>query len=256
MNSKTLNLNLIKYELRNLVGNIFTLIFGLFFPIFMTVFLGNIIGAKVPENMKETVMTNIFITSSLIIPLATIFIGYSAVFSQELEKNIPLRFRLFGYSEKTLLVSKICANLIFMTVSLFIYTTIVYFALEIQIPTLKSALILIVSLYVLATCLFILAHGIALFFKKFGPTYGITMVLYFVIMILSGMFGVQAKDFPEPLKNVAYFLPTTYISGEFIDFWQGGTYNFVPYIQSFIFFAAISGITLFMAMNYNKRRIK
>jgi len=191
MNTKTLNFNLIKYELRNLVGNIFTLIFGLFFPIFMTVFLGNIIGAKVPENMKETVMTNIFITSSLIIPLATIFIGYSAVFSQELEKNIPLRFRLFGYSEKTLLVSKICANLIFMTASLFIYTTIVWFALEIQIPTIKSALILIVSLYALATCLFVLAHGIALFFKKFGPTYGITMVLYFAIMILSGIFGIK-----------------------------------------------------------------
>jgi len=143
-----------------------------------------------------------------------------------------------------------------MTASLFIYTTIVWFALEIQIPTLKSALILIVSLYALATCLFVLAHGIALFFKKFGPTYGITMVLYFAIMILSGMFGVQAKDFPEPLKNVAYFLPTTYISGEFIDFWQGGTYNFVPYIQSFIFFAAVSCIVLFMAMNYNKRKVK
>lgn len=256
MNTKLFNLGLIKYEFRNLMGNIFTIIFGVFFPMGITIFFGKALVGKVPGDMKDVFITGLFITSSLIIPLASILVGYSAVFSQELEKNIPLRFRLFGYSQKTVLISKICANLIFITLSLVMYTIVICSVLKVQVPTLSSALILIVSLYLLSVFLFILAHGIALFFKKFGPTYAITMVLYFAIMILSGMFGVQAKDFPDSIKAVAYLFPTTYISGEFIDFWQGGSYNFVPYIQSFIFFAAVSCIILFMSIHYNSRRIK
>ena len=256
MNAKLFNLALIKYEFRNLMGNIFTIIFGVFFPIGITLFFGKALVGNVPEDMKDVFITSIFITSILIIPLASILVGYSAVFSQELEKNIPLRFRLFGYSEKTVLTSKICANLIFITLSLILYTVVICSVLKVQVPTLGSALILIVSLYLLSTFLFILAHGIAIFFKKFGPTYAITMILYFAIMGLSGMFGVQAKNFPDAIRSVAYVLPTTYIGGEFIDFWQGGSYNFVPYIQSFIFFAAVSCITLFMSIHHNSRRIK
>ncbi|SHH73148.1 ABC transporter permease [Clostridium grantii] len=254
MNTKLFNLALIKYELRNLMGNTFTLIFGVIFPIGMTIFFGKILVGNVPEDMRDVVLTSIFITESLIIPLASILVGYSAIFSQELEKNTPLRFRLFGYSEKTILISKICAHLIFITISLVIYTAVVISVLKIQVPTLSSALILIVSLYLLSTILFMLAHGISLFFKKFGPTFAITMILYFLIMILSGMFGVQAKDFPDALKAVAYVFPTTYISGEFIDFWQGGSYNFVPFIQSFIFFAAVSSIILILAIYHNRRK--
>lgn len=256
MNTKLFNLGLIKYEFRNLIGNIFTIIFGVFFPIGLTLFFGKAMAGKVPGDMKNTFITGLFITSSLIIPLASILVGYSATFSQELEKNIPLRFRLFGYSEKSVLVSKICANLFFITLSLILYTGIICSLLKVEMPTLKSALILLVSLYLLSIFLFVLAHGIALFFKKFGPTYAITMMLYFAIMILSGMFGVQAKDFPDTVKAVAYAFPTTYISGEFIEFWQGGSYNFAPFIQSFIFFAASSTIILAMSIYYNRRKIK
>jgi ABC-2 type transport system permease protein len=256
MNTKLFNLGLIKYEFRNLIGNIFTIIFGVFFPIGMTLFFGTAMVGKVPADAKDVFITSIFITNSVIIPLASILVGYSAVFSQELDKNIPLRFRLFGYSEKIVLISKICAHLIFMTLSLILYTVVICSMLKVQVPSLSSALILIVSLYLLSTFFFILAHGIALFFKKFGPTYAVTMILYFAIMILSGMFGVQAKDFPEGVQAVAYTLPTTYICSEFIDFWKAGSYNFVPYIQSFIFFAAVSCIVLFLSIHHNSRRIK
>ena len=250
---KLVKYNLVKYEFRNLVGNVFAVIFGVIFPIFMSIFLGNIIAGKAPAEFREIITTNIFISNSLMIPLATVFIGYSATFSQELEKNIPLRFRLFGYSERSLVASKVLAYLIFMTIALAIYTIATFLALKIQVPSLSSALILIVSLYFLATVFFALAHGISLFFKKFGPTYAITMILYFAIMILSGMFGVQAKDFPAPLMKVAYLLPTTYICGEFIDFWQKGSYNFMPYIQSLVLFTAISLIILFLAINHDSR---
>lgn len=253
LKAKLVRYNLVKYEFRNLVGNIFAVIFGVIFPIFMSIFLGNIIGGKAPEEFREVIMTSIFISNSLMIPLATVFIGYSATFSQELEKSIPLRFRLFGYSEKTLIVSKVLAYLIFMTIALTIYVIASFSSLKVQVPSFSSAMILIVSLYFLATIFFALAHGISLFFKKFGPTYAITMTLYFAIMILSGMFGVQAKDFPEPLMKVAYLFPTTYICGEFIDFWKSGSYNFMPYIQSLVLFTAIAFIVLFLAINHDSR---
>lgn len=250
---KLIRTNLVKYEFRNLLGNIFVFIFGLVFPIFMSIFLGTIIGGQVPEEARDAVVTNIFISNSLIIPLATVFIGYSATFSQELEKNIPLRFRLFGYKESSLVASKIIAYLIFMTISLVIFTVTTSLALKIQVPSFSSAMILIGSLYLLSIIFFALAHGISLFIKKFGPTYVITMMLYFAIMILSGMFGVQAKDFPEPLMKIAYLLPTTYVASEFIDFWQKGSYNFMPYIQSLILFTAVSAIILFLAINKDSR---
>lgn len=256
LKAKLVRYNLVKYELRNLIGNIFTLIFGLVFPIFMAIFLGGIIGGQVPAEARELVITNIFISNSLIIPLATVFIGYSATFSQELEKNIPLRFRLFGYSEKTLVLSKIIAYLIFMTISLVVYSIVSYLALDIQLPSFRTAIILIISLYVLAIIFFVLSHGISLLIKKFGPTYAITMILYFAIMILSGMFGVQPKNFPEPLMKVAYLFPTTYVASDFGDFWRGGSYNFMPYIQSLILFTAVALIVLFLAINRDSRQIK
>ena len=245
--------NLVNYELRNLVGNIFSVIFGVVFPIFMSIFLGAIIGGQVPEEVRTRVITNIFISNSMMIPLATVFIGYSATFSQEIEKDIPLRFRLFGYREETLVVSKIIAYLIFMTIALIIYTIISFIVLDIQVPSLGAALILIGSLYLLATIFFVLAHGISLIIKKFGPTYAITMILYFGIMILSGMFGVQAKDFPEPLMKVAYLFPTTYVTSDFIDFWQKGSYNFMPYIQSLVLLLAVALIVLIIAINKDSR---
>ena len=253
MKGQLVKSNLVKYEFRNLVGNIFAVIFGVVFPIFMTIFLGSIIGGKVPEEARTKVMTSIFISNSMMIPLATVFIGYAATFSQELEKNIPIRFRLFGYREGALVASKIIAYLIFMTIALIIYTIASFIGIDIQVPSLSSALILIGSLYLLAIIFFILAHGISLIIKKFGPTYAITMILYFAIMILSGMFGVQAKDFPRPLMKVAYLFPTTYVAGDFIDFWQKGSYNFMPYIQSLVLFLALALIILIIAINKDSR---
>lgn len=256
MNASLINTRLIKYEFRNLIGNIFTMIFGVLFPIFMTIFLGKVMSKQMPESGRDAFTTTIFITSSLIIPLASILIGFSAIFSQELEKNVPLRFRLFGYSEKTILVSKICANTIFITLSFALYSLVVCPVLKVQTPTLSSLLIFIISLYLLSAFLFVFSYGMALYFKKFGPTFGTSMILYFGVMILSGMFGIQAKNFPSALKAVAYCLPTTYMSSDFVDFWTGGSYNFVPFIQSFTFFAALSSIVLFLSIQHNSRRVK
>ena len=79
------------------------------------------------------------------------------------------------------------------------------------------------------------------------------MILYFVIMVLCGMMGIQTDQLPGFLQKIAALLPMSYVSSDFIDLWQGGSYNFMPLIQSFLFMGAISGILLLYA-NYKNRR--
>ena len=71
---------------------------------------------------------------SIVIPLATLLIGYAANYSQELENEVPLRLRLFGYHEQSMLGAKMIANLIFMTTALVIYAVFDSIFLRLQIP--------------------------------------------------------------------------------------------------------------------------
>lgn len=253
---KQLSLRLISYEIRNIVGNIFVIFFGVFFPILMSILFSFVFKGQASGLIYQQIMTGIFITMSLIIPLAVLLIGYAANYSQELEKDIPLRFSLFGYSQRSMLLAKMIAYLIFTTGALLIYVTVDFMVLDLLIPTFTSAMILIASLYGLAVLLFILAHGIATYFKKFGPTYAATMSLYFGFMTLCGMMGINVNQLPSGMKTIARLLPMSYISTDFIDFWQGGSYRFAPFIQSFLFFGAVCTIILLLSLRREARIVK
>lgn len=248
MKNSIVNGKRLVYEIRNTLGNIFIIIFGVFFPMVMSIVVGKIFTGNVSEEAKSTAYAGIFITMSLIIPMATILIGYAATFSQELEKNMPLRLELFGYTRKSQLVLKMLSNLIVMTVSLILFTIVDFSFLDIPKPSPKAVVILVISLYLLACIFFVFAHGLAMFFKKFGPTYAITMAFYFITMMLCGMFGVMPSQLPSGLRFIAYLFPMSYISEDFVTFWEGGSYNFAPFIQSMIFFAGLSGIVLFIGL--------
>lgn len=255
MNAKKLSLRLVGYELRNTAGNWFTIFFGIAFPILMSLLIANVFVGQIPASAIPAANTGVFITMSLIIPLATLLIGYAANYSQELENEVPLRFRLFGFREQSMLGAKMIANLIFMTIALAIYTVADYLLLDIQVPQLSSALILIAALYVLAVILFVLAHAISSLAGKFGPTYGITMTLYFGFMVICGMMGVSVDRLPEGLQAVAGALPMTYISRDFAGFWQGGSYDFKPLLLSFLLLGGIACAFLFASIWKNKRTI-
>jgi ABC-2 type transport system permease protein len=256
MKTKQLSWNLIKYELRNISGNIFTIFFGIIFPIIMSVIITNAYLKDIPEHGRRIASTGVFITMSLIVPMAILLIGYAANYSQELEKEIPLRLNLFGFYQRSILIAKMIAHLIFLTGALIIYTAADVILLDISVPKVSSAVILILSLYLLAVILFILSHGIATFFKKFGTTYAVTMLLYFGFMIICGMMGLTVDQLPKWLQSVARAFPMTYISSDFRDFWKSGEYNFAPFIQSFLFFGAVSGILLFLSIRKQNRVIK
>lgn len=247
---------LVMYEIRNVLGNPFVYIFGIFFPIMMLFIITRVAESEVPPAMLSEVKTAMFITMSLIIPMAVVLLGYSSLYSQELQDEIPLRMELFGFQQRTTFLAKVIAQFVVMTAGLGIYTIVAYSALELQIPRLSSALILILCLYLSAVIFFVLAHGVSEIFRKFGPTYAIMMTLYFGIMILCGMMGIRPEQLPKAAQNLAKLLPMSYISNDFIEFWTKGSYNFAPMIQSFLFFGAISGIIFLFGLRKQKRKIK
>lgn len=256
MNKKKLNWYLINYELRNIIGNIFVIFFGIFFPIIMSALFSVMLKSQIPENMYSEAVTGLFLTMSLVIPMAVLLIGYAANYSQELEKDVPLRLNLFGFSEKTMLFAKMVSYLIFTTAAFVIYAIVDFIMLDLQAPKISSAIIFILSLYALSVIFFMLAHGLATIFRKFGPTYAVCMFLYFGFMILCGMMGITVDQLPSGAKAVAKVFPMSYISSDFINFWQGGEYNFAPLVQSFLFFGAVSAIILIFSIRKNQRVLK
>lgn len=247
------NAKLIRYEIHNIAGNIFTFIFGIIFPILMSCLISNVYLAEIPKEQRGLAITSIFITMSMVIPMAILLIGYAANYSQEIENEVPLRLRLFGFHEKTLLVAKMIAHLIYLTGAYAIYVVADVFLLDILVPRFSSVLILLVCLYLVAITMFMLSHAIATLVGKFGPTFAITMILYFGFMILCGMMGIRSNQLPGFLQSMARTLPMSYISTDFGDFWQGGSYNFVPLIQSYLFLGAVAGILLILSIKKNKR---
>lgn len=256
MKQKQLNWRLIQYELRNVAGNIFVIFFGVLFPILMCALFSVVIKRQVPESVYPQAVTSIFITMSMIIPMAVLLMGYAANYSQELEKDIPLRLSLFGFRERTMLAARMVAYLIFLTAAFLLYMLSSMLMIDILVPALGSALSLIAALYALSVILFILAHAIATIFQKFGPTYAVAMFLYFGFMILCGMMGISVDQLPKVMKAVARVFPMSYISSDFVDFWQGGSYNFAPMVQSYLFFGALSLIILILSIRKKQRVIK
>lgn len=256
MKHKRCSWRLIQYEIRNLLGNPFVYIFGIGFPILLLFVITKAMEAEVPERALPQANTSVFITMTLIIPMAVVLLGYAANYSQELEKEIPLRMELFGYSGRSILLAKITAQGFVMTAGLALYTIVAYSALDLERPRLSSALELILCLFLLGAVFFALAHGTATFFKKFGPTYAVMMALYFGFMISCGMMGVETEMLPRAAQKIAALLPMSYISSDFIEFWTEGSYDFVPMIQAFLFLGAVSGIILVLALQRERRNTK
>lgn len=233
MKKKKCSWQMIGYELRNLNGNLMSHFFGIVFPNLMSLFISKAVCAQVPEEMQQQAITSVMLSMSLIMPMSTMLLGYGALYSQEVEKGVPLRMHLFGIGEKSLLLAKIAAHFILLTVEFIIFAVFHALVMDVQRPAAFSALCLLVSLYMIGLIFLVLSHSIANIFRKFSLTFGIEMSFYFIMMILTGMMGVKTEQLPDLLQKVAKTLPMTYISSDFVDFWQGGSYNFVPFLQAF-----------------------
>lgn len=231
---------LVKYEVLNNLYNGYSFFFGAVFPIFLMIMISKGALSDVPETAKLEATASIFIGASMIIPLSTMFLGYAASFSNELEKDVPTRLSLFGFSGARLFVGKLIANFIFLTFCYALYIIGTLSFVKVATPRPLAAVIWVVSMYLISALCLALAHGVANMIRRFGITYGIVMAIYFVIMALGGMMGVRLKDLPIGLQTVSKLFPFTHFGNGYIDFWMGKSYNFAPFVQSLIFFAAVS----------------
>lgn len=250
---KKSNLYLIKYELKNNLYNGYSFFFGAIFPMMLLILISRSITSDVPAFVQAKIITGLFLTMSMIVPLASVFLGYAASYANEREKNIPQRLNLYGIKQSRLFTSKLIANYLFLTFCLLVYC-LSLFLVKIETPHIIPLLVWILVLYVFSAFLLALAHGIANMIKSFGPTYGVVMGIYFVIMILSGMMGVSIDNLPKFIQPISHLLPTSQFNKEFVKYWMGGSYNFVPLIKSMLFFGAISFIILLISFKVGSRK--
>lgn len=248
--------SLLLFEFRNVTGNPYVHIFGIGMPVLLAVIFGRVLASQIPNaEILSTAVTSIFLGTGAMIPLAIIFIGYAATYSQELEKGIPQRLELFGIDAGMTIINRIISELAFLVCSFVIYFAVGILVLDIKAPTASGLIWYIVCIVVLGIISFSLAHAIALFFKKFGVVYSIVMMLYFGIMIVSGMMGISYEMLPSAVQVVARLLPTMYIQKDFADIWLGKGYNFMPMLQAYLFTGALSCILLLISLKRNARKI-
>lgn len=253
---KLISASMILFELRNVIGNPFIHIFGIGMPIFFLIILSKSVTSGMNDaDLVSTIVTSMFLSIGPLIPLATIFIGYAASCSQEIEKGIPQRMELFGISKKVSLCNRAISEGIFMLLAFLIYIFVAVVTLNLKKPVISGVLIYIVCILVLSIILFVLAHAIANLLRKFGATYCITMLLYFAFMVLGGMMGISYDQMPKGMQIAAKMVPMTYISKDFVTVWGGKNYNFMPMVQSYLFLAAVAGILLLIVLKKTERKV-
>lgn len=245
----------IKYEILNNIYSGYSFFFGTLFPLFMLVILSISAFGDLSGTMKKEAVTTLFIGMGTIVPLATVFLGYAANYSNELEKDIPSRLELFGFSPQFMLLAKLCANFLFLTMCFIFYAIFSIIIVEIQMPkNILPILVYLLSLYIFAAGLFCLAHSIANLVRKFGPTYGLTIGLYFAMMILGGNMGLSVDQFPNWLQSISGIFPNSQLSFAYLDFWMGRNYNPAPLIQSLLTFTAINLVVLLISLKVRGRK--
>ena len=255
MKRSKVSLKLIQYELRNILGNPFVHIFGVALPMLLSILITKAATDGLPKEAYTEVATTVFLGISTIIPLATILMGYSVLCAQEIEKQVTLRMKLFGVTEKSIIISRLISEYLYILVAFVLYFFVSGSIIKIEPPKASGIFAYFICLTLFCFALFMIAHSLANLIKKFGATYAVSMAIYFGSMILSGMMGVTVDKFPKGIQRIANLLPSTYLNSDFYEVWIAKDYNYMPLIQSFIFVFAIAGIMVFLMFYENRRKL-
>lgn len=171
------------FEFQNLLGNMMTLFFGFMFAPMMAFVFGSSYS-NVPQALNQ-----VYLTFFCTIPLSMVLVGFSSLFSQEVEQGFTLRAELFGYSRMSQVIHKFIALTGFVLLSSIIYSWIFLSHFNLSIPS-QSIMIQMGIFQILnAAIYFMVVFLLTTFLKKFSRVYGISMISYFVIMIVSGIMG-------------------------------------------------------------------
>ncbi|PID83002.1 MAG: hypothetical protein CSB15_00300 [Clostridiales bacterium] len=244
---------LIKYELESLVKNGWILGFALVLPCVLFLLISKSIKGEVPLNFQDSAVSGLFIGLSTIIPLAGVFLGHSANYSKEYESGVPQRLHLFGISNKVLITSKIISQLLFVIVAFIMYYV---FAISVGLKfTNYNVLLVMLSLLIIQSLTeFLLAHSIVCLIKKFGACYAVTMILYFLFMIVSGNMGIRFKMLPEFLQFIGKnIIPFVSYNDFNISLLNDKTPDFKVLLLSNLIFLSF-GIIVFIVSRFRDKR--
>lgn len=253
---KTVSFQMLGFEFRKVIGNPYVHIFGVGMPVLMMIIITRAVMSQVAGRaMLEEANTSVFLGIGALIPMATIFMGYGVSNAQEMEKGIPQRMELFGIRAGVSICNRILSEIIFMILAFLVYFGVGYAAVDLKAPTLSGGLLYLVCIFSFSVILFCLSHAISSLLRKFSLTYCVTMLLYFGMMVLSGMMGISYDNMPSAVQTVAKLLPVTYINRDFYIVWKGESYNFVPMLQSYLLMAAIAGIAIVFTIKRTERKL-
>lgn len=254
---KMVTASMLLYELRNVMGNPFVHIFGVGMPIFLAVLISKIIASEIADaSLAKTAVTAVFLGMGALIPMATTLIGYAVQQAQDIEKGIPERLQLFGIRNAMSICNRAISELIYILAAFVIYFIVGIFAIGLQAPTVAGAVLYMFCILVFALLCFLMANGISFLVKKFSATYCVSMMIYFACMFFSGSMGMSFDNMSGWMQAVAKLIPVTYINRDFINIWTGKSYDFMPMLQSYLFFGAVGGILLFVAIRKNNVKIR
>lgn len=243
---KMITIQMIVFELRNVIGNPYVHIFGVGMPIALAALITKVaVSELADQTMAGMITTSVYLGMGTLIPMATVLIGYAVSYAQELDKGIPQRMLLFGIKNSSVLCNRAISEVIFITAAFLIFFGVGCVVSDIEQPKISGLFSYILCIFVLSLILLVLAHGIACICRNFGRTYCVSMLIYFAFMMVSGMMGVQYENLPKWVQAAAKMLPVMYINRDFYQIWSGEKYNYMPMIQSYLFLGAVSGILLF-----------
>lgn len=249
-----MKMNLLTYEVRNILGNFFIPLFGIAMPIFMGAIIPKGILGDVPEAYQEQVLYAIILSMSVMIPMCVGLIGYAASYSLEIEKDIPLRMKLFGYSNQTYILYKILGQILVVTVTFLVYFLVMSLIHGIQIKSLPGTLVYFAFQYLFTLAFLMISHALADLNGKFGQTYAMVMILFFFFLFISGSMGMSYQDFPPFMKAIADQFPLTHFSNAAFDIWTFKLKNYGPLIQTTLVLLFAASLFLLWSIYRQKNR--
>ncbi|MGF3112975.1 hypothetical protein [Facklamia sp. P9177] len=245
--------NLIKYELKSLSRNGFNWAFAIVMPCVLYYLICLSVLESVPNQIFNQVKIEIFLGFSTVIPLAGVLLGNAATYSKEYEEGVPKRMMLFGISKKDTIISKLVSQIVFIIVAIAIYT-IFAITVGLQIDNFLLFPVMLALLIIQGMVEFILAYSIVNIFKKFGPTFAISMGIYFFIFIVSGNMGIKADQLPKALAFIGEkMLPFVEFTKFNTNLVLGNSLNYKMLIMTNLSFAIIVFLIYFVSKLINKR---
>ena len=235
------------YELKTVLANFYIPFFGMIFPMILAIFISNSVAKQVPAQFALEAKTNVILNIMPMIGLSSLYLGEAAIFTLEVEKQITQRLEVFGFNKVRIVLAKYYSLLIFLVVSTALYLLVTYFFAGFKIPKVSGFILVNLLMIIMGSIMFLIAHSISLIIKFFSASYGISMVVYFSIMFLSGIMGLKPEDMPSVFRAISKLIPYSYID-VFYNIWIGKSTHIYGFLQALILFIGIAGVLFLIGL--------